>query len=237
MLTAGLTYQGKEVPKGGRLDSLWQLVEESRLPSYRSCSRYTKGDEEMKKLALLAVVPAVFLVTLVPGAASAGKGGQPPIKVGPIIVDGQDDIGTCNNVWAEDSFDKFYTITVNLDGTYNVQVNYKDGTFVTLEGKSPGACESGVDNGNTVAAGVTGKTHQEYNGTVIGTLSGATCDATCVDTTTILNKLFATGWKWVVLSDGGHWTWTGHYEAGSNGVWFDTSVNWPDNDRGDITSP
>jgi hypothetical protein len=159
-----------------------------------------------------------------------------PIKVGPIAVDAQEDIGTCNNVWALDSFDKFYTITSNKDGTYNVQVNYKKGTFVTLAGKSPGACESGADNDNIVDAGVTGKTHQEYNGTVTGTLSSKSCTPeTCFDTTSILNTVFNTGWTWTILSDGGHWTWTGHYEAGSNGTWFDTSVNWPLNDRGDIT--
>jgi hypothetical protein len=149
-------------------------------------------------------------LVLMASIALAAPGKGPPIKVGPIAVVAQDDIGTCNNVWAQDSFNKFYTITPNKDGTYNVQVNYKDGTFVTLAGKSPGACESDADNGNTVG---------------------------CVDTTTILNTLFEPGWSWVILSDGGHWTWTGHYEAGSNGTWFDTSVNWPLNDRGDITSP
>jgi hypothetical protein len=170
---------------------------------------------------LVAAAASAVLLGAVAAPALAGPGGQPPIKVGPIHVVAQEDIGT---------------ITSNMDGSYNVQVNYKNGTFVTLVGKSPGACESGSDNGNTVAAGITGKTHQEYNGTVIGTLSGAICGAGCVDTTTVLDTLFMSGWHLVVLSDGGHWTWTDHYEAGSNGTWFDTSVNWPLNDRGDITS-
>src|SRR5450756_1683298 len=111
---------------------------------------------------------------LVPTVASlsvtlAAKG-QPPITVGPIAVN-QGDIGTCNNVWALDSFDKFYTLTLNHDGTYNLQVNYKDGTFVSNAGFSPGACESGTNNGSTVGDGVTGKTHQEYNATVNATAS------------------------------------------------------------------
>jgi hypothetical protein len=179
-------------------------------------------------------------LVLMASIALPATGGGPPIKVGPIAVVAQGDIGTCNNVWALDSFNKFYTITPNKDGTYNVQVNYKDGTFVTLAGQSPGACESGADNGNIVAADITGRTHQEYNGTVIGTLiPGAVCGCgtLCVDTTSILNTLFQPGWSWVILPDGGHWTWTGHYEAGSSGTWFDTSVDWPLNDRGDITSP
>jgi len=180
---------------------------------------------------LVGGVASVMLLAAMAAPALAGPGGQPPIKVGPIAVVDQADIGTCNNVWALDSFDKSYTITVNKDRTYNVQVNYKHGTFVTLPGRSPGACEKSVTgNGNTVLAGITGRTHQEYNGTVKGTLSGATCDATCVNTTSILNRLFNQGWTL------GPWTWTGHYEAGRHGTWFDTSVNWPHNDRGDITS-
>ena len=185
----------------------------------------------------LSLIGVTMAVAIPLGAHAAVNNGKVPIKVGPIAVIAQDDVGTCNNVWAVDSFNKFYTITSNNDGTYNLQVNYKDGTFVTQAGKSPGACESGTDNGNTVAAGVTGKTHQEYNGTVTGTLSGNSCTpATCTSTQTILDTVFNTGWTWTPLSDGGHWTWTGHYEAGSNGTWFDTSVNWPFNDRGDITS-
>jgi hypothetical protein len=200
-------------------------------------STYLKRkDKSMNFKKLLGYFTGSLVLMASIALAAPGKG--PPIKVGPIAVVAQDDIGTCNNVWAQDSFNKFYTITPNKDGTYNVQVNYKDGTFVTLAGKSPGACESDADNGNTVAVGITGRTHQEYNGTVAGTLiPGAVCGAGCVDTTTILNTLFEPGWSWVILSDGGHWTWTGHYEAGSNGTWFDTSVNWPLNDRGDITSP
>jgi hypothetical protein len=182
-----------------------------------------------------------FLV-LMASIALAGPDERRGITIGPIAVVAQEDIGTCNNVWALDSFNKFYTITPNKDGTYNVQVNYKDGTFVTIAGISPGACEvtggNGPGNGNTVAAGITGRTDQEYNGTVIGNLRpGATCGTGCVDTTTILNTLFLPGWTWVILPDGGHWSWTGHYETRCNGTWFDTSVNWPFNDRGDITSP
>lgn len=168
-----------------------------------------------------------------------GNHAQPPkpIKVGPINVVNQEDIGTCNNVWALDSFNKFYTINANaVVGVYNVNVEYKDGKFITLVGKSPGACESGADNGKTVAAGVRGTMKQTYNGTVTGTLSGNSCTpAICVDTASILNTLFNPGWAWTILSDGGHWTWSNTYKAGHNGTWYDTSVNWPLNDTGDIT--
>jgi len=151
---------------------------------------------------------------------------------------GADDIGTCNNTWAQVSFNKFYTITANHDGTFNLKVNYKDGTFVSNAGSSPGACESGSDNGNQIAADVTGKTHQEYNVTVT-VLNSAIPDRTpdcaanssCVGSGNVLDAVFGAGnWSRPDFS------WQGHYEAGRNGTWFDTDVNWPLNDRGDITS-
>jgi hypothetical protein len=168
-----------------------------------------------------------------------------PIKVGPVAIVGADDIGTCNNVWAADSFDKFYTLTPNGDGTYNLQVNYKDGTFVTTGGSnpdggrataSPGACEGGFDNGNTVGAGITGRMHQEWNATVTapGTPNrNPDCgrnNANCLTATSFLTAVFGSGNYSI-----GPWSYEGHYEAGSNGTWFDTLENWPLNDRGDIT--
>lgn len=33
----------------------------------------------------------------------------------------------------------------------------------------------------------------------------------------------------------GGFSWTALYVTRANGIWFDTSVNWPLNDRGDIT--
>jgi hypothetical protein len=77
---------------------------------------------------------------------------------------------------------------------------------------------------------------QEYNGTVTGTLSGNSCTpAICVDTTSILNTVFNGGWTWTILSGGGHWSWSNTYKAEHHGTWYDTSVNWPLNDTGDIT--
>jgi hypothetical protein len=189
-----------------------------------------------RRFAVLAtIVVAVGAIALPALATNTGKG---PITAGPVAIVGADDIGTCNNVWAQDSFDKFYALTTNKDGTYNLQVNYKNGTFVTNAGFSPGACESGTNNGSTVAAGVTGRTHQEYNATVTATStpnSNPDCglnNVGCTSSTQFLNAVFGAG-NWT-RSD---FSWTGHYEAGQNGTWFDTSVNWPLNDRGDITSP
>jgi hypothetical protein len=194
----------------------------------------------MKRIiAFIAIASVMSLGAILssPTVTHATTGGNPPINVGPIAVTGADDIGTCNNTWAEDSFNKFYKITAgSVPGTYDVNVEYRNGKFVTNAGFSPGACESGANNGNIVAAGVTGTMKQSYDGTVTGTLSGNSCtSATCYNTTTILNTVFDPGWTWTILSDGGHWTWSNTYRAGPNGTWYDTSVNWPLNDTGDIT--
>jgi hypothetical protein len=167
---------------------------------------------------------------------------QLPIKVGPIHVATQDDIGTCNNVWAEDTFNKYYTITQNSNGTFNIDVVYKDGTFVTNTGVSPGACEkiggNGPGNGNTVKTVIKGTMYQEYNGTVTGTLiPGASCTPSiCVDTDSILNTLFNSGWSWTIVSPDNHWNWNNTYTTTHNGTFFDTSVSWPYKDKGDITN-
>lgn len=192
----------------------------------------------MKKLLALGAFVALALSAVALGAASAlAAEGMPPITVTVANVT-QADVGTCNNNWAQDTFDKIFTLSANTDGTYNLRVNYKQGTFVTYAGQSPGACESGSDNGNTVAAGVTGRTHQEYNATVTATAApnrNPNCgpnNTDCTGSSSFLNAVFGAGnWSRTDFS------WTGHYEAGSNGVWFDTSANWPLNDRGDITSP
>jgi hypothetical protein len=192
----------------------------------------------MKRIIAFIAISSVMSLGAIlssPAVTHAAQG-QPPIAVGPVAITGAPDIGTCNNVWATDSFNKFYKLTLNLDGTYNLQVNYKDGTFVTNAGISPGACESGSNNGNTVSAGVAGKLHEEWNGTVTATATpnqSPDCgpnNASCPSATLFLNAVFGAG-HWTV----NNWTYTGHYSAGSNGVWFDTSTNWPLNDRGDIT--
>jgi len=188
----------------------------------------------IKKFLVGVSAGAVMLGTLaIPALAAKG---QPPIKVGPVAITGAEDIGTCNNVWAVDSYDKFYTLTLNNDGTYNLQVNYKNGIFVSQAGSSPGACESGSDNGNTIAAGVTGKLHAEWNRTVTAATApnqSPGCgvnNETCPSASCFLNTVFgADNWT------GGDWSAVGYYNGNNNGTWFDTLTNWPLNDRGDIT--
>jgi hypothetical protein len=68
------------------------------------------------------------------------------------------DSGTCGNDWAQDHFDRHFTV-FNKGGSLVVVEQFKDGSFVTNLGPSPGACQNPQIAGGTVNAGVTGKMH------------------------------------------------------------------------------
>jgi len=93
----------------------------------------------MKKLLALGAFVALALSAVALGAASAlAAEGMPPITVTVANVT-QADVGTCNNNWAQDTFDKIFTLSANTDGTYNLRVNYKQGTFSDLPWEKPGS--------------------------------------------------------------------------------------------------
>jgi hypothetical protein len=70
---------------------------------------------------------------------------------------GSPDSGTCGNDWANDTFDRHFTVHRNADSTFTVVEQFKKGSFTTMDGASPGACETNI--GGTVLAGVTGSMH------------------------------------------------------------------------------
>jgi hypothetical protein len=132
--------------------------------------------------------------------------------------------GSCNNEWATVSLDKVYKLTLVTDGMYNLEVK-EEGPLTTLPGKSPGACESGTDNGHTVAAGITGRTHQDFNATVKSAVAPnrhPDCGVSgCAGSGDFLDAVFGAG---VGNYTRDAWSWTTHYQTGSNGTYFDTSV-------------
>ncbi len=89
------------------------------------------------------------------------------------------DSGTCGNDWAEDTFDRHFTVHNNGDGTFTVVEQFKRGSFVTNSGFSPGACDStdGTPPG-VITAGKTGSMHGYLIITVVGTQSSQ--DAACI---------------------------------------------------------
>jgi len=103
-----------------------------------------------------AALAAVALGTAAP--ASAGSATQ---HFGP-FASGSTDSGTCGNDWANDTFNRHFTVLANPDGTFTVVEEFKDGTFTTPASDSPavnfspGACETSAAPAGVVASGVTG---------------------------------------------------------------------------------
>jgi hypothetical protein len=105
------------------------------------------------------------------------------------------DHGSCGNAWATDTSTRTWSVKPNNNGTFRVTRKDK-GTFVTLAGKSPGACNTAGKHGNLVNAGVHGK----FRGYLTGTVSGgtfnpnATCTAACIgDTAAFIAAFFPGG--------------------------------------------
>src|SRR2546422_748670 len=69
---------------------------------------------------------------------------------------GSPDSGTCGNDWANDTFDRNFTVKSNQDGTFTVIEQFKNGSFTTIPGASPGACET---NPGGMVGNVVGSMH------------------------------------------------------------------------------
>ncbi len=77
---------------------------------------------------------------------------------------GSPDSGTCGNMWADDTFERFFKVDARqkADGTYDVVEQFKNGTFVTRAGASPGGCEAGNPIPPTISAGIQGKMQGQF---------------------------------------------------------------------------
>src|SRR2546427_7161266 len=104
---------------------------------------------------------------------------------------GSPDSGTCGNNWADDTYNRQFTIFQNKDdGSLLVVEQFKNGNFSTPSAttpntnQSPGACNTSpqpTGNGGTVAAGIQGNFHGYFvipipTG-VMQTSSSQFCDA------------------------------------------------------------
>jgi hypothetical protein len=105
------------------------------------------------------------------------------------------DHGSCSTPWATDTAKRTWSVKPGKNGTFRVTRKDK-GTFVTLAGQSPGACDKTGKHGHLVNAGVHGK----FRGYLSGTVSGGTfnpnaaCDAACIgDTKTFIAAFFPGG--------------------------------------------
>ena len=153
------------------------------------------------------------------------------------------DSGTCGNDWATDTFDRHFTVFQNNDGSLAVVEQFKDGSFVTTLGPSPGACDPNNTPG-TVNGGITGSLH----GYFVIPLPGETqssfdphCNAANItdsgcDTTTFINTHFNPA---CYPSTCPVTTFFFHYAAGGQGLivneWKNASADRGGN-HGDIRS-
>lgn len=109
------------------------------------------GYHMLKNRASWVVGSVVSLVLLVVAALPALAAQH----YGP-FASGSPDSGTCGNNWANDLFDRHFTVETR-NGVLTVVEDFKDGSFTTMAGASPGGCDT--NPGGTVAAGVTGSLH------------------------------------------------------------------------------
>src|SRR5712692_2998047 len=90
--------------------------------------------------------------------ADSSSSGTSTQHYGP-YASGSPDSGTCRNFWADDTYNRHFTVFQDKnDGSLLVVEQFKDGSFVTTAGPSPGACDPANTPG-TVAAGITGTLH------------------------------------------------------------------------------
>lgn len=165
----------------------------------------------------------VILGMLLVSATSVGAEGKTQHYT--IENSGSTDSGTCGTDWAVDKFDRDYRISAG-----QIVEKFKSGTFTTLTAPSPGACETGTNNGHLVTAGITGKFEGYLNIVVTGGTynPNASCTpATCGNTAGVIATFFGPGATATVN------TFEFHYSSGRTGEWKNASADRGGN-HGDI---
>ncbi len=180
----------------------------------------------MRRIAITAVL--VVTAALALGANAWGKGLPATQHFGPYASNSPDE-GTCGNTWANDVFNRVYSVKTapNMDGTYSVVEQFKKGTFTTIAGQSPGAC--GTNPGGMLSGTVTGKMQGSFTIVVsAGTYNpSATCALPCY-TADFVAAHFGAGATYNVPS------YDLHYNAKRHGQWKNASADNGGN-SGDIT--
>jgi hypothetical protein len=190
--------------------------------------------------ALLALIPSDDLFSTMNLAPVLNPTGATPTKHYGPYASGSPDSGTCGNDWAEDTFDRDFTVRSNGDGTYTVVEQFKNGSFTTNAGPSPGGCETNV--GGMLVAGKTGSMHGYFIVTNVGppTSNSPSCDAnnpssTDCSTATFINTHFAPCYPVTCTVT----TYFDHYAAGDQKLvyheWKNASAD-RGGDDGDIAS-
>jgi len=109
----------------------------------------------MRKMGLRAAVLGAATTMLAVSATSTviAAGTR---QFGPFASTSPDG-SSCGFAWAQDTFNRSFTVHDNGNGTFSVHEDARDGVFTTSGATSPGACETTPHHGSSVRAGVTGR--------------------------------------------------------------------------------
>ena len=166
---------------------------------------------------IAAALIGVFAFTHTSSSHATSSSGQRTYKV---HVTNDLDSGSCGNNWATDAFDRVFV--VNLNNPYVFTEQFQNGSFLTMVGQSPGACEF-VSDANTVGGNVVGTFHgNEPNVTVTGGTfnPNARCTtATCGSTTGFCATVYGSSATCTVSS------FDFDYATPENGGWHDGSTD------------
>ena len=136
----------------------------------------------MKRWLLVLGLAVSALALAGVGAADPGNGhGKGQVKQGHARLTftfANTDNGSCGAQWATLMETRTYSVKDNGNGTFTLRRTDK-GTFTTVAGQSPGACETGSKHGHAVRAGVTG----HFVGYLLGTVTATKFNpnATCAN--------------------------------------------------------
>jgi hypothetical protein len=203
----------------------------------------TRSSTGVTSPALLALIPNDDLFSTMNLSTVLNPTGSTPTQHYGPYASGSPDSGTCGNDWANDTFNRDFTVRSNGDGTYTVVEQFKDGSFVTDFGPSPAACDPSYTNhGTMIRAGVTGSMHGYFIVTNVMTQTSNSpyCDAVNMTnanctTTTFINTHFAPCYPTTCTVT----TFFDHYSAGDQSLlyheWKNASADRGGN-SGDIAS-
>ncbi|HVS06837.1 MAG TPA: hypothetical protein VHK65_11840 [Candidatus Dormibacteraeota bacterium] len=193
----------------------------------------------MKRLLMVSMAAVALALVPMAAAADEGEGDQ---HFGP-FASASTDSGTCGNNWAADTFTRNFVVHQNADGTFRLVELFSNGKFVTIAGASPGACQSGTNNGSTVASGIHGRFGGFFNGTITGTPAynphGCDIPAPCTTTSGFVLAVFGPGAQYGCVSGPGSCSFFFGYFSPHQGlkshIWINASADLGGN-RGDIAT-
>jgi hypothetical protein len=184
----------------------------------------------MKRWLSLAI--SILALAVAPATVMAEENSE---HFGP-INSGSPDSGTCGNNWANDTYKRVFDAgTTPTGGVYMVTERFIAGHFVTVAGSSPGACESGTNNGGAIAAGVTGTFHGNFKIVVSGGTFNpeASCKSGCDTTAGFIHTVYGPAATYAIPSFGFTYHANGHHLL--QRTWHNASADQGGN-SGDIRS-